>query len=262
MSFAKAGPSTSCCGGLPGASAKSDSEVLKENKLFWDGMAGRSAGLRNAMNTSARGSSGVPRTSAGKLLGSSGSTLYGKKETGPRKKGKAVLCDSKDQSIGNKKDTIPLLGLNPVKRLKVNQAFVKAESDDLSTNPSSDESRATTTTISDEPGCSKVLSKRPSGIPVFKRAPPSVSLAAVASSGINAISYAGPSTSKAGSSIVPTSNPKISLSSTAVAMQGIRKKVGTETGSGPMIKLKKKRSLKPDPPNIKRKKSRVKTVWH
>lgn len=267
MSFAKAGPSSAAqLGGKTG----SDSEVFKENKLYWDGVAatGRTAGgLRNVTNTSGRAGGqtttsvsqrSIARSLPGRVGTSSSSTMYGKKETGARKKGK-VLCDSKmlPQDHGHKKEAVPLLGaLNPVKRLKVNQSFPKGEADDLSTNPSSDESRGTM--ISEEAGCSstKVFSKRPSGIPIFKRPPASVSLASTTSSGLSSISYAGPSTSKAGSSGMP--NLKISSSAAGATM---RKKVDVGT-AGSMIKLKKKRSLKPDPPSIKRKKSRVKTVWH
>lgn len=256
--------------------------------MYWMVPANRTSGLKGtALQTRTNTTKfGAASTSGGS---SSSTTLYGKKEraTNSRKKGKSVLCDAQQAAVlgfQKKKETatttattnVPLLNLVPVKRLKGSEIM-----DDLSAGPSTSSSsiyedniRTPATNMSSQTeeastsgsGITKVTSRRTSGIPIFKR-PVAVTIATTLS-GISALSYTSPSTSKASSLIGPGQSSVNSSSARGIAN---KKSVGTEAttasiigggGSSGMVKLKNKRSLKSDAATIKRKKSRAKSVWH
>lgn len=221
--------------------------MLKENRSQWPtGTANRT----NSFSTVANLAASVPTARVSAIQGpikyvpsssgsSGGGTLYGKKERATRKKGKS-------ESFAKKESPVPLLNLVPVKR---------HNADDLSATPStssSDEGRTTSSTTGKGATIpSKVMVKRTSGIPVFKRPTP-----------LATISYAVPSTSKA--AVGAPIAPKISTVSQRGAAIG-NKIVGVSEAASigsTGLKIKTKRPLKPDSLTVKRKKSRAKSVWH
>lgn len=228
------------------------SELSKENQIkpFW---AGQASTAQAAAGTDSQERSFLKTSNNNKLTKKTAKlpqNLYGKKENSGRKKSK-VLCESGSFSGQklvdpvHKKDTTL-----PIKRIKVTQTLSglpRTDSDD--SPPTSDEDRNTSCRKSlivssssalDEPGCSK--SKRPSGIPIFKRhLPPAHS----------SNFTTGASSSKG--CLVPVKKPiRPAIAST---QQASTKKGTGETNTN---KLKKKRSLKTDA-NVKRKK---RAVWH
>lgn len=218
--------------------------MLKENRSQWPtGTANRTNSFSPVANLAAP----VPTARVSAIQGpikyvpssSGGGTLYGKKERATRKKGKS-------ESFAKKESPVPLLNLVPVKR---------HNADDLSATPStssSDEGRTTSSTTGKGATIpTKVMVKRTSGIPVFKRPTP-----------LATISYAVPSTSKA--AVGAPIAPKISTVSQRGAAIGSKIVGVSEAASigSTGLKIKTKRPLKPDSLTVKRKKSRAKSVWH
>lgn len=280
--------------------AAASTDMSKENKLgFWDNnvtsVSGGSASQCPAETLlPSTGKSGMPPSnsvaSTKRLLGkfvqnimasstntattsssssTSTSTIYGKKEAVGRKKPK-TLCDSNIKMAELKKESGT--GMVPVKRFKVTPTgssalYSKAAVDSDDTLPSSDEDRLllARNNASDE----SAKGKRPSGIPIFKRMTKNVTSVTNATTTNHYLMHQ-PSTSK--SPLLPIKRTTGGKGSTGIG-GGVReqscdlKKPGAEQGSTlpssgvVALKMKKKRSLKSDP-NIKRKKSRVKSVWH
>lgn len=289
-----------------GPSSTSDVTTFKENhSSLWSVPLNRAISLKTpSLNTSNRGSlisarirEPGPSSSSSQVnsaVGGGSGTLYGKKErAGTRKK---LLVDPSKV----KKDShpvIPMLNLVPVKRLKgsgtsgtgltipddlLSVPSTSTSSDEMSRTPSSSSSCDNSTALQSSEEAllttvhqTKVINKRLSGIPVFKRPTPLVTIASTLDrQSSTAMTYsvaALPSTSKGVGLVKSSTSTKISTA----AGSGIRvtsgmggKKLNAEPGNAGSaggstgVKMKNKRSLKSDALTVKRKKSRAKSVWH